>query len=70
MRTRLEEGWAKQAAPDLTHYMMEQGVEKVTEESLYWMHGDSLLAIVAGSEPTAYVLIATLMPRLGYDVVE
>lgn len=59
MKTRLEEGWAKQAAPDLTHYMMEQGVEKVTEESLYWMNGDSLLAIVAGSEPTAYVLIAT-----------
>ncbi|KAI0838421.1 cytochrome P450 [Hypoxylon sp. FL0890] len=59
MRARIEEGSAKQPAPDLTQYMMEEpGAEAITEEKLYWMHGDSLLAIVAGSEPTAYVLIA------------
>lgn len=49
MRTRLDRGWAKQGGdPDLTHYLMEQENEISFKDSLYWMHGDSLLAIVAG----------------------
>ncbi|KAI1413310.1 cytochrome P450 [Hypoxylon sp. FL1857] len=58
MRTRLQEGQSKQAAPDLTYYLVGADLETATEKSLYWMHGDSLFAIVAGSEPTASVLIA------------
>lgn len=50
MRTRLSEGRAKQSAPDLTYYLMEQEQPEasIKDDSLYWMHGDSLLAIVAG----------------------
>ncbi|KAG6369001.1 hypothetical protein INS49_003220 [Diaporthe citri] len=59
MRARLSQGRAKQSAPDLTYYLMEQAQAEtsIKDDSLYWMHGDSLLAIVAGSEPTAYVLL-------------
>ncbi|KAI1389100.1 cytochrome P450 [Hypoxylon trugodes] len=58
MRTRMEQVNEKQI--DLTHYLMEQGGTMGYEEKLYWVHGDSLLAVVAGSEPTAYVLLAIL----------
>ncbi|KAI4595497.1 hypothetical protein KJ359_006843 [Pestalotiopsis sp. 9143b] len=57
MRARLDRGLAKQEKPDLTYYLMEQEAETSFKDSYYWMHGDSLLAIVAGSEPTAYVLL-------------
>lgn len=48
MRTRLSQGRAKQSAPDLTYYLMEQAQAEtsIKDDSLYWMHGDSLLAIV------------------------
>lgn len=49
MRARLEDGCAKRGGgPDLTHYLMEQKGEISYKDGLYWMHGDSLLAIVAG----------------------
>ncbi|XDG10330.1 hypothetical protein ABKA04_009945 [Annulohypoxylon sp. FPYF3050] len=50
--------WHETTSPDLTHYLMEQEGEISYKDSLYWMHGDSLLAIVAGSEPTAYIILA------------
>ncbi|KAL7944152.1 cytochrome P450 [Trichoderma barbatum] len=60
MRDRLENGSASQS-PDLSYYLMEkdsegQGVSE--NEKWHWAAGDSLLAIVAGSEPTAVALIA------------
>lgn len=48
MRARLDRGLAKQEKPDLTYYLMEQEAETSFKDSYYWMHGDSLLAIVAG----------------------
>jgi hypothetical protein len=48
MRTRLEDGLENQKAPDLTYYLMEQEEKPSFKDSLYWMQGDSLLAIVAG----------------------
>ncbi|KAL7930099.1 cytochrome P450 [Trichoderma chlorosporum] len=60
MRNRLENGSASQSQ-DLSYYLMEkdsegQGVSE--NEKWHWAAGDSLLAIVAGSEPTAVALIA------------
>ncbi|ORY67582.1 cytochrome P450 [Pseudomassariella vexata] len=57
MRTRLDEGYKKQPSPDLTHYLMEQENQSRDKTSVAWLQGDSLLAIVAGSEPTAASLL-------------
>lgn len=45
---RLDEGFEKQPAPDLTHYLLEESNQTGDIESIRWMRGDSLQAIVAG----------------------
>ncbi|KAL6861927.1 cytochrome P450 [Trichoderma novae-zelandiae] len=60
MRDRLEKGGASQSQ-DLSYYLMEkdyEGESAFENEKWDWAAGDSLLAIVAGSEPTAVALIA------------
>ncbi|OLN85286.1 Tryprostatin B 6-hydroxylase 2 [Colletotrichum chlorophyti] len=58
MRVRLDDGTPKPAVPDLAHYLMElEDGQPEQEDRLPWLFGDSLLAIVAGSEPTAAALI-------------
>ncbi|EHK18385.1 uncharacterized protein TRIVIDRAFT_47618 [Trichoderma virens Gv29-8] len=60
MRDRLENGSASQSQ-DLSYYLMEKDSEgngATENEKWHWAAGDSLLAIVAGSEPTAVALIA------------
>ncbi|KAK4185891.1 cytochrome P450 [Podospora australis] len=57
---RLKAGWEKQPTPDLVHYLLETKVpegHKRTQEDLLKMRGDSLNAIVAGSEPIPVVLL-------------
>jgi tryprostatin B 6-hydroxylase len=51
MRDRIEDGKTKELEPDLTHYLMEmEGYDEgmSEEDSMFWLQGDSLLAIVAG----------------------
>ncbi|KAJ4859774.1 cytochrome p450 domain-containing protein [Trichoderma breve] len=60
MRDRLENGSSSQSQ-DLSYYLMEKDSEGhgfSENEKWHWAAGDSLLAIVAGSEPTAVALIA------------
>ncbi|KAJ2983060.1 hypothetical protein NUW58_g6315 [Xylaria curta] len=57
MRSRLLDEKPMQTYHDLAYYLVEAEGEEITDEDLFWLHGDSLLAIVAGSEPTAYALI-------------
>ncbi|KAK2053246.1 cytochrome P450 [Colletotrichum caudatum] len=59
MRVRLDDATPKPGAPDLAHYLMElnDGQTEQQQDRLTWLFGDSLLAIVAGSEPTAAALI-------------
>ncbi|KAM0521116.1 hypothetical protein ACHAPE_002589 [Trichoderma viride] len=62
MRDRLTNGSSNQSQ-DLAYYLMEKdadGREAFESEKFLWAAGDSLLAIVAGSEPTAVALIAVL----------
>ncbi|ORY67019.1 cytochrome P450 [Pseudomassariella vexata] len=66
MRTRLADGYLKQPSPDLTHYLMEQEDQTKDAVSLTWLQGDSLLAIVAGSEPTAMSLIGVFCELAKY----
>ncbi|KAI0202863.1 cytochrome P450 [Astrocystis sublimbata] len=54
---RLKAGYEKQPTPDLVHYLLEQSDEPRGAESIRKMRGDSLNAIVAGSEPIPVVLI-------------
>ncbi|KAI1431257.1 cytochrome P450 [Xylaria sp. CBS 124048] len=54
---RLKAGPEKQPTPDLVHYLLEQSEGPRTTESVLKMRGDSLNAIVAGSEPVPVVLI-------------
>ncbi|KAI0896941.1 cytochrome P450 [Annulohypoxylon nitens] len=54
---RLEDGFNKQPSPDLVHYLLEQSDEPRSPESILRMRGDSLNAIVAGSEPIPVVLL-------------
>ncbi|KAE8151233.1 cytochrome P450 [Aspergillus avenaceus] len=42
--------------PDVAHYLIQDARENTSTES--WLVGDSILAIVAGSEPTAVALMA------------
>ncbi|KAB8236623.1 cytochrome P450 [Aspergillus alliaceus] len=42
--------------PDVAHYLLQDAQESTGQEE--WLTGDSILAIVAGSEPTAVALIA------------
>lgn len=44
--------------PALAHYLKEDSADEKTYEA--WITGDSILAIVAGSEPTAGVLLGLL----------
>ncbi|GKT57817.1 cytochrome P450 [Colletotrichum tofieldiae] len=58
MRVRLDDATPKPAMPDLAHYLMElDDGQTEKKDRLTWLFGDSLLAIVAGSEPTAAALI-------------
>ncbi|KAL2259505.1 hypothetical protein VTK26DRAFT_6795 [Humicola hyalothermophila] len=57
VQIRLSEGFEKQPAPDLTHYLLEETNQTGDIESVRWMRGDSLQAIVAGSEPIPVVLL-------------
>ncbi|KAJ3943433.1 uncharacterized protein N0V96_006358 [Colletotrichum fioriniae] len=58
MRVRLDDGTPKPAVPDLAYYLMElNDGQTELKDRLPWLYGDSLLAIVAGSEPTAAALI-------------
>ncbi|KAF9876190.1 cytochrome p450 [Colletotrichum karsti] len=58
MRTRLDDASPKPSVPDLAHYLMElDDGQTEMKDRLTWLFGDSLLAIVAGSEPTAAALI-------------
>ncbi|WQF83912.1 Putative cytochrome P450 [Colletotrichum destructivum] len=58
MRMRLDAETPKPAMPDLAHYLMElEDGQTEQKDRLTWLFGDSLLAIVAGSEPTAAALI-------------
>lgn len=41
--------------PDVAHYLLQDAREDI--QQFPWLTGDSILAIVAGSEPTAAVLI-------------
>ncbi|PNP46211.1 hypothetical protein TGAMA5MH_02246 [Trichoderma gamsii] len=62
MKDRLINGSSNQSQ-DLAYYLMEkdtEGREAFESEKFLWAAGDSLLAIVAGSEPTAVALIAVL----------
>ncbi|KAI1819124.1 cytochrome P450 [Xylaria intraflava] len=54
---RLDAGFEKQPTPDLVHYLLEKSDEPRNAESILKMRGDSLNAIVAGSEPIPVVLI-------------
>ncbi|KAI1270202.1 cytochrome P450 [Xylariaceae sp. FL1019] len=54
---RLKEGHEKQPTPDLVHYLLEQSDKQQSLETILRMRGDSLNAIVAGSEPIPVVLI-------------
>ncbi|KAK0634267.1 cytochrome P450 [Bombardia bombarda] len=56
--TRLEDGFEKQPTPDLVHYLLEKSDAPRTADSVNRMRGDSLNAIVAGSEPIPIILIA------------
>ncbi|PWY82104.1 benzoate 4-monooxygenase cytochrome P450 [Aspergillus heteromorphus CBS 117.55] len=57
MRERMQMNLSKDPSrvPDVAHYLTED-VEESTD-SWTWLSGDSILAIVAGSEPTAAVLV-------------
>lgn len=57
INTRLAAGSEKQDQPDLVHYLLEQQEGERTPEAILKMRGDSLNAIVAGSEPVPVVLI-------------
>ncbi|KAH9905674.1 cytochrome P450 [Xylariomycetidae sp. FL2044] len=57
VRNRLQNGIPAGVSPDLTHYLMEEKGESGDQMRLLWLRGDSLLAIIAGSEPTAVTLI-------------
>ncbi|GFP56517.1 cytochrome P450 monooxygenase nodW [Trichoderma asperellum] len=62
MRDRLAHGSSNQSQ-DLAYYLMEKDSEDreaFESDKFLWAAGDSLLAIVAGSEPTAVALIAVL----------
>ncbi|KAI9643581.1 hypothetical protein NHQ30_008202 [Ciborinia camelliae] len=54
---RLDTGFEKQPTPDLVHYLLEKSDEPRTAEGVRRMRGDSLNAIVAGSEPIPVVLL-------------
>ncbi|GAP85608.1 putative cytochrome P450 [Rosellinia necatrix] len=54
---RLAAGFDKQPTPDLVHYLLEKSDQPRTADSMRKMRGDSLNAIVAGSEPIPIVLI-------------
>ncbi|TAQ86938.1 hypothetical protein B7494_g4735 [Chlorociboria aeruginascens] len=54
---RLDAGFEKQPTPDLVHYLLEKNGEPRTKEGVRRMRGDSLNAIVAGSEPIPVVLL-------------
>jgi cytochrome P450 len=57
IRDRLEAGSEKEHKPDLVHYLLEQKGGVQTPETILKIRGDSLNAIVAGSEPVPVVLI-------------
>ncbi|PSS10965.1 hypothetical protein M430DRAFT_53504 [Amorphotheca resinae ATCC 22711] len=58
MHERLQVPEDKLRVPDVAHYLMEDAkTNNFRKESMMWLNGDSLLAIVAGSEPTASVLL-------------
>ncbi|KUI64406.1 Tryprostatin B 6-hydroxylase [Cytospora mali] len=57
IHSRLRAGFAKQPSPDLIHYLLEETNRENDLESLYTMRGDTLQAIVAGSEPIPIVLL-------------
>ncbi|KAI1318351.1 cytochrome P450 [Xylariaceae sp. FL0255] len=57
MLSRLFDRGSKEPIYDLAHFLVEGQEEGITEQDLSWLHGDSLLAIVAGSEPVAYTLV-------------
>ncbi|KAK2591112.1 hypothetical protein QQS21_011200 [Conoideocrella luteorostrata] len=57
INARLETGSEKQDKPDLVHYLLEQKESVPTHERILRMRGDSLNAIVAGSEPVPIVLL-------------
>ncbi|KAF6811049.1 cytochrome p450 [Colletotrichum sojae] len=58
MRARLDDEKPKPVVPDLAYYLMEMDDGQTgMQDRLTWLFGDSLLAIVAGSEPTAAALI-------------
>ncbi|KAM0254291.1 hypothetical protein ACHAQJ_006931 [Trichoderma viride] len=62
MGERLADGSAN-LSQDLSYYLMEKDSEDrglLDSDKWLWAAGDSLLAIVAGSEPTAVALIAVL----------
>lgn len=48
IHARLRDGFEKQPAPDLIHYLLEETNRSGDLESLYTMRGDTLQAIVAG----------------------
>lgn len=54
---RLKDGFEKQPAPDLVHYLLEQREGPRAAQDVLRMRGDSLNAIVAGSEPIPVVLL-------------
>ncbi|PWY96633.1 benzoate 4-monooxygenase cytochrome P450 [Aspergillus sclerotioniger CBS 115572] len=55
MRERMELPEDKTPIPDVAHHLLLAA--KSTPEDFPWLSGDSILAIVAGSEPTATTLI-------------
>ncbi|KAI8633819.1 cytochrome P450 [Xylariaceae sp. FL1651] len=56
MRSRLDDSYVKHSR-DLTYYLMEQDGQSQNADSFFWLHGDSVFAIVAGSEPVAITLL-------------
>ncbi|KAF7531612.1 hypothetical protein G7054_g8695 [Neopestalotiopsis clavispora] len=57
INARLEDGFEKQPQPDLVHYLLETSDQPRTAEEILRMRGDSLNAIVAGSEPIPVVIL-------------
>ncbi|KAM4059087.1 cytochrome p450 [Hirsutella rhossiliensis] len=57
MHHRIQSGSSGQT-PDLVHYLMEGDADAKDEDRRLWLEGDSLVAILAGSEPTAVALTA------------
>ncbi|KAK5992326.1 Tryprostatin B 6-hydroxylase [Cladobotryum mycophilum] len=57
MTARLQNGNTNQSQ-DLTFYLMEKETKENDHDRQDWVQGDSLLAIVAGSDPTAFSLVA------------